>query len=444
MRAAEAAVYVIPIRANIDTPLTYLVRRGVKAAMDAKAEILLLDMETDGGRIDSTEEIIKSLDQFHGKTVTYVNRKAFSAGAFIALATQSIYMAPESVIGAAAPLLMSPTGGVEQMPSTVEAKITSAVRALIRTRAEKNGYNVAVVEAMIDKSRELKVDGEMLNEKGQILTLTNVQAEKRYGEPPKPLLSSGTVGSLTELLGKLGYANAPVVRIEPTGAERLATFLTMIAPLLLVVGIVGVYIEMKTPGFGLPGIVGITAFVLYFLGGFIAGLSGLEWTAVFIIGLGLLMLEIFLFPGTILLGITGAMMMFVSLVMAMVDLYPGMPAIPSIDLLRVPLTNILLSSFTALVIMVVLSRFVLRTPLFHRLVSQGASGVTTVAARATSQSSKLGEVGVAISPLRPGGKAQFGAEILDVITQGEMIARGSKVKILGFSGHEAVVEAQAG
>jgi membrane-bound serine protease (ClpP class) len=271
-----------------------------------------------------------------------------------------------------------------------------------------------------------------------------VQAEKRYGEPPKPLLSSGTVGSLTELLGKLGYANAPVVRIEPTGAERLATFLTMIAPLLLVVGIVGVYIEMKTPGFGLPGIVGIAAFVLYFLGGFIAGLSGLEWTAVFIIGLGLLMLEIFLFPGTILLGITGAMMMFVSLVMAMVDLYPGMPAIPSIDLLRVPLTNILLSSFTALVIMVVLSRFVLRTPLFHRLVSQGASGVTTVAARATSQSSKLGEVGVAISPLRPGGKAQFGAEILDVITQGEMIARGSKVKILGFSGHEAVVEAQAG
>jgi len=441
--AAEATstVYVIPIREEIDTPLTYLVRRGVKAAMDAKADLLVLDMETNGGRIDSTEEIIKSLDQFQGKTVTYVNRKAFSAGAFIALATQSIYMAPESVIGAAAPLLMSPMGGVENISPTVEAKITSAVRALIRTRAEKNGYNVAVVEAMIDKSRELKIDDETLNEKGQILTLTNVQAEKKYND--KPLLSSGTVNSISDLLGQLGYSNAKLVRLEPTGAERLATFLTMIAPLLLVIGIIGIYIEMKTPGFGLPGIIGITAFIFYFAGGFIAGLSGLEWTAVFIIGLGLLMLEIFLFPGTILPGIVGAVLMFVSLIMAMVDIYPGMPAIPSLAQFRLPLTNLLLASFTALVIMAILSRFVLKTPLFYRLVSQTASGVTTVASRSVAQNSKMGEVGVALSPLRPGGKAQFGSEILDVITQGEMIGRGTRVKILGFSGHEAIVEGVA-
>src|SRR5688572_23273662 len=153
-------VYVIPIKSNIDTPLTYLVRRGVKAAMEAKADLLILDMETNGGTLDATEEIIESLNQFPGRSVTYVNRKAFSAGAFIALATKSIYMAPESVIGAAAPMLMSPTGGVEGMPETVEAKMTSAVRALVRTRAEKNGYNIAVVEAMIDKSRELTIDGE--------------------------------------------------------------------------------------------------------------------------------------------------------------------------------------------------------------------------------------------------------------------------------------------
>src|SRR5688500_17879895 len=118
------SVFVIPVRDDISTPVTYLVRRGVKQAMEAKAEALILDMETNGGRLDSTEEIIKAIDRFEGLTVTYVNRKAFSAGAFISVATKKIYMAPQSVIGAAAPIMMGPGGGVEAMPETIEAKMT--------------------------------------------------------------------------------------------------------------------------------------------------------------------------------------------------------------------------------------------------------------------------------------------------------------------------------
>ncbi len=114
-------------------------------------------MNTDGGRVDVTEEIIQIISKFKGVTVTYVNDRAFSAGAFIAVATQKIYMAPQSVIGAAAPILMSPTGsGAEKMPDTVEAKMTSAVRALVRTQAEKNGHNIDVIEAMIDKTKALE------------------------------------------------------------------------------------------------------------------------------------------------------------------------------------------------------------------------------------------------------------------------------------------------
>src|ERR1044071_2344314 len=178
-------VYILPIRDDIMPPLVYLVRRGVKAAMEDKAALLVLDMETNGGRVDTTEEIIRILNQFKGQTVTYVDRKAFSAGAFIAVATQKIFMAPQSVIGAAAPLMMVPGGGASDMPQTMETKMTSAVRALVRANAEKNGYNVDVVEAMIDKNKELEIDGEVLNEKGQILTLTNQQAEKKYGKPHK-------------------------------------------------------------------------------------------------------------------------------------------------------------------------------------------------------------------------------------------------------------------
>src|SRR3989454_2756920 len=188
-RSAESAtpdqkkVYVLPIRDDIMPPLVYLVRRGVKEAMDAKADLLVLDMDTNGGRVDVTEDIIEILNKFKGQTATYVNRKAFSAGAFIAVATQKIFMAPQSVIGAAAPIMIAPGAGPQDMPGTMEVKMNSAVRALVRTAAEKNGHNVDVVDAMIDKNKELTIDGKVINKKGDILTLTNLEAEKEYGNP---------------------------------------------------------------------------------------------------------------------------------------------------------------------------------------------------------------------------------------------------------------------
>src|SRR5207249_1227641 len=158
------------------------------------------------------------------------------------------------------------------------------------------------------KSRELKIDGEVLNEKGQILTLTDLQAAKKYGEPPKPLLSAGTIEDMDTLIKELGYSNAKRINIKPLGAETLARWLNAISPLLLIIGIAGLYIEFKTPGFGLPGIIGITAFALYFLGGYIAGLSGLEWIAVFVVGLVLLALELFVFLGMTALGVIGMLL----------------------------------------------------------------------------------------------------------------------------------------
>ena len=433
-------VYIVPVRDQIATPVVYVIRRGVKQAMEAKADALILDMETNGGALNSTEEIITALENFKGLTVTYVNRKAFSAGAFIAVATQKIYMAPQSVIGAAAPILMGPGGGVEGMPDTVERKMTSGVSALIRTSAEKNGHNIEVLEGMINKNKEVKIDGEVINEKGEILTLTNIQAEKRYGPDNKPLLSLGTIESIDELIEDLGFAGSKVVRIEPTGAERVASWLTAIGPLLLLVGIIGTYIEMKTPGFGIPGIVGVVSFILYFVGGYIAGLSGLEWTVVFVIGLGLFLLEIFVFPGTLFIGLIGGAMMLAALVMAMVDFYPGMPAVPNFAALRESLFNVLLAFAIAIVIILILSRYLLHVPMFHRLVAAGASGAGSDRKVAQEQKSRLGEIGTTLSPLRPGGKAQFGEAILDVISQGEMIPRATKVRVIGFSGSDAIVE----
>ncbi|NJN05357.1 MAG: hypothetical protein HC814_01680 [Rhodobacteraceae bacterium] len=235
--AAPQKVFVVPVREDISAPLTYLVRRGVKAAMDAGAEVLVIDMETNGGLVSVTEEIIEIIGQFKGTTITYVNRKAFSAGAFISFATQKIYMAPQSVIGAAAPILMSPGGaGVQAMDDTLEAKTVSAISALVRANAEKNGHNVEVADAMVKKTKELVIDGITLNEKGQILTLTDKEAATEYGSPPRPLLSLGTVETMDDLMKLIAPGGVQVTHIEATGAEQFAFWLNAISPILLIIG----------------------------------------------------------------------------------------------------------------------------------------------------------------------------------------------------------------
>lgn len=439
-----AKVFIIPIREDIAPPLLYLMRRGVKQAIEEGAELLIIDMETNGGRLDTTEELIGILNEFKGDTVTYVNRKAFSAGAFIAIGTKRIFMAPQSVIGAAAPLLMVPGGGPTEMPATLEAKMTSGVRAVVRASAEKNGYNVEVVEAMIDKTKELVIDGETLNEKGQILTLTNKQAEKEYATPPRPLLSSGTFETLDQLVAHLGYEKAGRQYVTPTGVEKLGSWINTISPLLLIIGMVGIYLEFKTPGFGLPGIVGMAAFGIYFFGGYVAGLSGMEWMAVFVIGVLLFALELFVFPGTMFLGLSGAGLMLISVIMAMVDIYPAGPGLPGKMRIRIPMDEILTElgiTFAGTALAVWLLSLVLpKSTVYSRLVSQSASGERGITTQETLQQKQVGEIGTTISVLRPGGKAQFGTQVIDVISQGELIEKNQRVRVIGHSGHEAIVE----
>jgi len=461
--ALPKKVYILPIREQIMPPLVYLVRRGVKEAMEANADLLVIDMDTPGGRLDTCREIISILGQFKGDTVTYVNKDAFSAGSFVAVATKRIYMAPQSVIGAAAPMIMNPGGeGIAQIPDTVEKKMTSAVRAMVRATAEKNGYNVAVVEAMIDKDRGLNLtnvaDGVTnvvtIARVNEILTLTNTEAEKEYGKPPRKLLSSGTVASLDELLKELGYASATVANIKPSGAETLGIWINAISPILLIIGIIGLYIEYKSPGLVLPAIVGIAAFALYFFGGYVAGFSGLEWMLMFLLGLVLVLLELFVFTGTLALGIVGALLMLLAIVMALVDVYPqtptaapptSLPLLPNWPALTVADFNrslfVLCTGVAGSFLSIwVLRRFMPQTAIYRDLVSVSASGMASVVGLEKRRSGLVGSVGVAVSSLRPGGKAQFGDELLDVITEGDMASKGQKVRIIGFSATEAIVQ----
>ena len=460
-------VYVIPIREDIMPPLTYLVRRGIKEAIRDGATLLVLDMETNGGRVDVTTDIIEIIEQFPGESVTFVNKKAFSAGAFISVATQKIFMAPGSVIGAAAPIMISPGGGgAQEMPNTMEVKMTSAISAMIRAQCQKNGHDAAVIEAMIDKSRELNIDGEILCDKGQILTLTDSEALKSYGDPPRPLLSSGTLESLEDVLDQMGYTNARVVRVEPTGAEQIGRWINLISPVLLIIGLAGIYLEFKTPGFGLPGMVGLIALMFYFFGAYISGVSGLGWAIIFMVGLIFLMVEMFLVPGTLVSGIVGVLLMCVALVMAMVDLYPVAPAgppnapngiqtegeregsegfgfnviLPDSSSISRAFLKLALAAVGAMGLIYFLGFLIKDTAMYNTLVSHSSSGRDQKWDSGQAAEEWVGAEGVAISPLRPGGKAKIKGKVVDVIADGQMIDAGVKIRVLRHSGMDAVVE----
>jgi membrane-bound serine protease (ClpP class) len=438
--ASPKKVYVVPIREDIMPPLTYIVRRGVKEAMAAKADILVIDMDTNGGRLDVTEEIMGILDKFEGLIVTYVNEKAISAGAIISFASDRIYMGPKALIGDAAPIF---SGGAE-IPETAAEKTKSFLTARLRAYAEENGHNSEVADAMVRMEKELVIDGQVVCEEGQLLTLTSKEASAEYGDPPQYLLSAGTVRSLDELLEKIGAGKAERTVIEATGAEKIARWINSIAPILMMIGIAGLYIEYKTPGFGVFGIIGILAFLIYFFGGYVAGISGVEWLAVFFIGVVLIMVEVFVLPGTIFIGLGGFALILASLIMAGVDMYPNMPVVPTFgsvgDSLHRSMQNMIVGFLGGILLCYALSKWLPKTSYYSAVVSMGVSGVESVARIEEEKRSRIGEVGEAVSQLRPGGKAKFGDEVIDVISAGEILEPGTPVKIVRHSGADPVVE----
>jgi membrane-bound serine protease (ClpP class) len=433
-------VCVIAIREEITHNTLFLVRRGLREAEANHADALILDMDTNGGRVDITEEIIKLLERATIKTYTFVDAKAFSAGAYIAAATDQIYMTPGSVIGAATPLVENPDGGVATLPTEIQEKMTSAMRALIRATAQEKHHNPEVFEAMVDSAIGLTIDGKEILPKGKLLTLTADEASHTYGTPPTPLLSAGTIGTLHELLAKLGYGEAKVVTVTPYGFEVLARWITEISPLLIIIGMVAIYLEIKTPGITVPAIIAVVCFGLYFLGYFVAGFAGWEEGVMFIIGFALLAVEV-MFPGHLLSGITGFCLIILALMMAMTQKWPGGSFLPTWPDLQIPIVKVLGSFIGSIVVMIVLGRFLPKSALFKKM--ELSTTVNTAAGYSSARietAATLGATGLADTLLRPSGRGKFGEAILDVVTEGEYIERGTPIKIIQVQGSRIVVE----
>ena len=296
-------IYVIPIRDEIQKAMTYVVRRGIKEALAAEANALILHMETPGGEGEAMQDIMEAVQKFAPRENTYtlIDKQAISAGAFISAATRHIYMVPGSTIGAAAPIIMGQDG-----PQELPSKIVSAYSAIVRAAAEENDHRVEVFDAMVNKEKALVIDDIELVGKGDILTLTTQEACKLYGD--KPLLAKEIL-SLDALIEQIGGPDTTVVKIEPTQFEQIARFIVMISPLLMTAAFILGYIEFKSPGFGLFGIGAILCALIFFLGHYIAGLTMETELAtgliLLLLGVVLIAVELFIFQGSMIFGLTG-------------------------------------------------------------------------------------------------------------------------------------------
>lgn len=429
-------VYIIPIKKMIEPALLYVVRRGVDEAVRNDAQAIIFEMDTPGGAVNAAEGIVNAITHTDIPTYTFVENDAFSAGAIIALATKHIYMAPGSVIGAATPMMMGPTGGVKEMPEEVLEKMTSAVAALVRSAAEQGGHDKQLAEAMVRADMEYSVNGKVISEEGRLLTLTNVEAEQLVGEDQHPLLSEGTVKDIDALLETIGMSNAEKRVLEISAAEKLARLIAGIAPILMMIGLGGIWLEIKTPGFGVFGIAGVTCLLLFFFGHHIAGLAGMEDILVFIVGVVFLAIEIFVTPGFGVMGISGMILIFFSLMNAMIEHVPGKwrPVSFSMETFSGPLLKVTLSFLGALVLVCFAGKFLPKTKLFQSLT------LDTVLAEAEENPELIGLEGIAHSDLRPGGTAYFGEQKMDVVTYGDYIRRSTPVRIVEAHGHRVVVE----
>lgn len=435
--AARGEVVVIPVKGEISKAEFFFVRRALKYAEHEKAAAVILDMETYGGDAFAAIDIMDALMKSDLPTYTLVDNKAISAGALIAIATQKIYMTPTGVIGAAAPVM----SGGEDLPSTMKEKTISALAAMVRAASQKNGHSAELSEAFINKEQEVKIGDKVVNAKGSLLTLTAEEAVRNYGG--KPLLAAGLADSVEDLIRKEKLGDG-LRTIQPTGFERLAFWITTLAPLFLIGGIVGAYLEVKLHGTLIPGFIAAICFLIFFTGHYLAGLAGWEVVVVFFIGVALVISEVALHPGTIVPGLAGLVLMVGSLLWAMIDRYPDQPVLPTPEMLVVPVMNLGIALVAGVLAIFLLGKYLPKTTLYHRFVLGTANPHGPSLSEASIDSPalvKVGDTGVARSILRPSGKAAFDGTVLDVITEGEFVNPGTSIRVVAIEGPRIVVVA---
>ncbi len=417
--ATEKKVYVIPIKGVIDLGLVPFVRRVLSRAEKEGVEAVIMEVNTLGGRLDAAIQIRDSLLDSKVLTIAFINKRAISAGALISLAAKSIVMAPGATIGAAQPVTMG-----QGESKTASEKVVSYVRKEMKATAEKNNRPEKIAEAMVDPDVEI----EGIVEKGKLLTLTTEEALELK-------LADNKASDLEEVLRLHNLQGRKTEQIGTNWAEELVRFLShpITSSLLLSLGMLGLIMEFRTPAWGITGTLGAIFLALFFWGHYIAGLAGWEELLLFFLGIALLAAEIFFIPGFGIAGVSGSILILVSLVLALVSHHPSLPDLGG------AISRVAFALLGTLVISVFFFRFAPRAFSLGKLTL------------ATSQKEELGfrthkdlkeyagKTGYAETLLRPSGRAIIEGRRVDVLTEGGFVPKNKKIKVVKVEGGKIVV-----
>jgi membrane-bound serine protease (ClpP class) len=418
----SAAVWVIPVEGMIDLGLAPFIERVLDTAAREGAAAVILEINTFGGRVDAAVIIRDALLRSPVTSVAFVNKRAISAGALISLAAERIAMAEAATIGAATPVEVGQPGAPAQ---PVAEKTVSYVRKEFRATAESRGRPPLLAEAMVDADVEIPD----VVAKGKLLTLTTEEALRHK-------LADFRADSVEAVLQQLGLPGAEIRRASPTWAESVLRFLThpVVSSLLMTIAIVGLIVELRTPGFGIPGAVGIASLVLFFWGHWLVQLVG--WEELILVGVGMVLLaiELFVTPGFGVIGVLGIAAVLGGLGLSLVGAGATWAVILS------ALGRVAVSLLLAIAASLALLRFLPRLPGGRRLVLETElTAEQGFASAPETDRAWLGKRGTTVSPLRPAGIADLEGQRVDVVSDGEFIEAGASITVVRVDGNRIVV-----
>lgn len=445
---AGPVVYIIPFEGEVETSLSAVLKRGFENAENERAAYIFLEMDTPGGRVDAALEIVDLILQSKIPVAIYVTNGATSAGAIISLAADKVFMNGKnlSTIGTASPVL----GGGGETSDTMEAKALSYVLAKVRAICEEKKFDeqkTQLAMAMVDKEMEIKDPqdpNKIITTKGTPLTFTAQEAMK-YG------FIHGIVNTREEALDALGLKNAKQVIREEHVSERIARFFSSMAvsSILLSVAFLGLFLEFQSPGWSLPGLVGVIALVLFFWGHLIAGLAGYEGPILLLLGLLLLFVELFVLPGFGFAGVLGIVLIVASVTVTLLEHSITSPHFSYM----VGWSDVMMALGRTLLAMIVGACGAIALPFLLPITANTPVGAWLFLRESEDKSLGyhsaednlerfLGKTGVAQTTLRPAGIAEIEGNRVDVVSQGGYIESDTPVKVIKVEGRRIVVQVQ--
>jgi membrane-bound serine protease (ClpP class) len=468
----------------IDEGLAKSIERRTAIALAEEADYLIYEIDTYGGMVQSAVDISDELMIELGKeahTVAYVNTKALSAGAMISVSCRDIVMRDNATLGDCAPVML---GG--KLEGVEREKVESFIRDGIFARAaETNGYPAAVLKAMVTMQREVYrvknleksqaegedvyefFDGDALPKDPNKYDLDNKVLEVTSDElvtlTASKALEWGVAravvrdrdGVLEFLAKRDGVTFEPPVVLQTSWSEEMVRKINhpAVIGVLFMIALLGVYVELNTPGLGLPGLVAVICFAVMIGSKYLVGMANWVEVALFIVGIILLMVEFFVLPGFGIAGFSGIMCILVGLFGMLIKNPPGRLPWPdgpeNWDLFIGGVLGLSFGFFGFVVLAWLLTKYVPKLQFLSGLIlvptaaKQGTEMEVSMTVPPESETAglKVGDVGEVVSTLRPTGKAEFGDAVVDVVAEAEFLDRGTKVEIIEIHGNRVVVKA---